>query len=317
MLPLDSYRDVPVLVFGGGGFIGRWVARLLTAYGAELHVAVRDAAAFEALVERYELRARVHVADLSEGGAAAAVCRAASPAVVFNLAGYGVDAGERASAIAERLNRELPAELSVAPSNAPSWSGKTLIHAGSSLEFGPVEGPILDSTPSLPTTVYGITKLAGATAIQRACEAGLRAAVGRIFMAYGPGEHTHRLLPSLFRARSHGDAIPLTMGAQRRDFVYVEEVAEALLRVGLSARSGFDQVNIATGALSLVADFVRITAGALGLEPARLQFGALPYRPEEMWHGDVSVDALAALTGWRPSVNVPEGIRRAMTFEDR
>jgi nucleoside-diphosphate-sugar epimerase len=316
MLPRDSYRDVPVLVLGAGGFIGRWVTRLLTAVGADLHVSVRDASAFDSIVEPYGLRARVHVADLSEPGAAAAVCAAVSPAIVFNLAGYGVDATERAQPHAERINRDLPAELAGALSNSPSWSGKTLVHAGSSLEYGPVEGPILDGTPSSPTTLYGITKFAGATAIQRAGGAGLRAAVGRIFMAYGPGEHAHRLLPSLFRARSGGAPIPLTMGAQNRDFVYVEEVAEALLRLGLSERSGFDMVNVATGTLCSVADFVRITAEALGLDANRLKFGELPYRPEEMWHGPVSVSALSEQTGWTPSVLVPGGIRRAKAFED-
>ncbi len=318
VLPPDAYRDVSALVLGAGGFIGRWVARSLSSLGADLHMAARDAPALTRVARGYGLHGQSHLVDLAEPGAARELCARLRPAIVFNLAGYGVDPSERDQALAERLNRDLPGEVAHAMLGCAGgqWSGKSVVHAGTALEYGPVDGPIQESTPSTPTTQYGITKLAGASHIQTACGSGLRAIEGRIFTAYGPGEHPGRLLPSLFRARESDAPIALTAGLQERDFVYVREVAETLLRLGLSERAGFDVVNIATGRLSSVREFVDAAARVLGIDVSRLRFGELPYRQEEMWHGPVSTSALREQIGWVPDLDVMEGIREAAEFVD-
>jgi nucleoside-diphosphate-sugar epimerase len=245
------------------------------------------------------------------------VCESLRPELVFNLAGYGVDPTERDPVLAARLNHALPQELALAMAliGAQQWSGRQLIHAGSALQYGPVDGPISEATPSVPTTLYGQTKLAGAVAIAAACADGLRAAEGRIFTAYGPGEHAPRLLPSLFRARGHAAPIPLTAGVQQRDFIYIRDVAQALVRLALSPQSGFRTLNVATGTLSSVKDFVLAASAALHLPIERLKFGALPYRAEEMWHGPVDCEPLRQEAGFNACFSVANGLLDAVEFE--
>lgn len=313
--PLDAYRGVPVLVFGATGFVGRWVARALAQRGADLHLVVRDAARLEPLRESYGLAGRSWTLDLQVPGGAARLCRELRPAAVFNLAGYGVDRSERDEATAQRLNQGVPAELARALADAASaaWPGRALVHAGSALEYGPVDGPVCESLPSRPHTLYGRSKLLGALGIAEvAAETGLRAVEGRIFTAYGPGERPGRLLPALLRARASGEPLPLTDGRQRRDFVYVEDVAEALLRLGLVEAPGFESLHVATGTLHAVRDFTRIAAEVLGIAPERLHFGARSHLPEEMWHGPVSVERLRGRLGWTPPTLPREGIEATL-----
>ena len=314
---VDAYQHVPALVLGASGFIGRWVARRLTALGADVHVAVRDPRAMRALMTHHGIEARVWPVDLETPGVAARLCGELQPAVVFNVVGYGVKPHERSESIAHALNRALPVELARACERiaSPDWAGQGLVHAGSALEYGPVDGPVVESVRSTPTTLYGRTKLAGARGVEEISRgSGLRAVEGRIFTAYGAGERLPRLLPTLLAARDGTDPLKLTEGIQYRDFVYVEDVAEGLVRLGCSHDPGFGTVNVATGTLRSVREFAETAARVLALSPARLHFGARPYRPEEMWHGDVSVDALWARLGWVPTTSLEDGIRSTVDF---
>jgi nucleoside-diphosphate-sugar epimerase len=302
-------------VLGATGFVGRWVARALAQRAAELHLGVRDAARLEPLREPYGLAGRVWTLDLLEAGAVARLCRELRPALVFNLAGYGVDPAERDEATALRINQGVPAELAraLADGGGAAWPGQALVQAGSALEYGPVDGPVCESLPSHPQTLYGRSKLLGARSIEEVtAQSSLRAVEGRIFTAYGPGERPGRLLPGLLRARASGEPLALTDGRQRRDFVYVGDVAEALLRLGLLEVTGFESLHVATGRLHAVRDFIRIAAEVLEIPAERLRFGARSHLPEEMWHGPVSVERLRGRLGWTPPTLPREGIEATL-----
>lgn len=309
-----TYHRVAALVLGGTGFIGRWVARWLTLGGATVHLAVRNRTTAERLCGEYDIRATIHEIDLTAVGAAAALVRKLRPDVIFNLAGYGVDRHERDEALAYRINDALVAELADAAAAArnPAWKGTSLIHVGSALEYGESGGDLAESTEPHPTTLYGQSKLAGTRRLSEAAQRlNLPAVTARLFTVYGPGEHEGRLLPTLLEAASHRDPIPLTAGTQLRDFTFVEDVAEGLLRLGGARCAPGEVVNLATGRLTSVREFVENAAWILGIDALRLRFGALPQRGEEMNHAPVSVDRLKSCVGWVPAISMQEGISRS------
>lgn len=319
MSSLGLYRGRKALVVGASGFIGRHVAAELHRAGAELVVAVRDPDAARAAMSEHDADGVVCVVDLARPGAAAELVEALEPTVVFNLAGYGVDRSESDEALAQRLNSDLVAELVQAVEPDPRWPGPALVHAGSALEFGTEPGDLADPWRCSPTTLYGRTKLEGS---QRLREIGARRGIGvlvaRLFTVYGPGEHAGRLLPTLLQALRGDDRIPLSHGTQRRDFTYVGDVSEGLLRLAERPAAAREAaLNLATGELTSVAEFVGIAARVLGLDPARLGFGALPARADEMSHEPVSVAALERAVSWKPSTSIEAGIRRTLEFERR
>lgn len=299
------YRGRRILVLGAAGFIGRRVVRMLERQGAMVIRAVHRA-------DPTPRCSRTVVVDLSVPGTAAALVEAEQPEVTFNLAGYGVLPTQRDPGQAQLLNADLPAELAVAcaTERVPNWQGPRLVHTGSALEYGVAAGNLAEDTLPLPTTLYGRTKLAGTTAIAAAVAAGgLRAVTARLFTVYGPGEPLPRLLPSLRAAAGATGAIALTSGEQQRDFTYVDDVAEGILRLGMSGAAA-GTVNLATGILTPVATVVRLAAAQFGIAAERLRFGALPTRPEEMSHQPVALDRLWEMTGWVPQTTIAEGLRR-------
>ncbi|MCS6954395.1 MAG: NAD-dependent epimerase/dehydratase family protein, partial [Bryobacteraceae bacterium] len=266
----EQYRGVPVVVAGASGFIGRWVARLLSAFKAELFLMVRDEGTARTVFTRYRIRGRIMRVDLSCRAAVEAALRETRPAVVFNLAGYGVDRRERKEQEFARMNVEAVEHLSRATAELPStaWQGMQLVHAGSVAEYGPIGGDLAEGSPEQPVTLYGKSKLAGTRLLSQFCaESGLKGVTGRLATVYGPGEHAGRLLPSLLAAAQSGDAVSLTAGFQKRDFTYVEDVAEGLLRLGATEAQPGDLVNVVTGRLTSVREFAQVAAEVLGIGP--------------------------------------------------
>lgn len=315
-----SYRGRRVLVLGASGFIGRWVAQALTEAGAVVFCAVRDPVGSRPVLAEHGVTEQVVRLDVTDLAAVEALLGQLRPAVVFNLAGYGVDRTERDEQLARQINADLPHTLAAALSQrgGSDWPGYALVHTGSALEYGAVGGNLAESGAENPTTLYGITKLAGTRAIERCGDTTALAGItARLFTVYGPGEHDGRLVPTLVAATQHSEPIPLSEGRQRRDFTYVEDVAEGLLRLGTARGPAGWTVNLATGNLATVREFTEAAARVLRLDPARLRFGAIPTRPEEMEHLAVAVERLRELLGWVPETDPAAGLSRTAAWLSR
>lgn len=305
---LDGRR---VVVLGAAGFIGRWVARAMSQAGAQVWLAARDVGAAERVAADYDIRGTIAEVDVTRPGDLLGLLREARPDVTCNLAGYGIDRREVDPQMATAINLELAAQLLelVPVYAAPDWPGLSLLHAGSALEYGVVEGDLAEDGPTRPTTVYGQTKHAATGLIETAVQAGrIRAVTARLFTVYGPGEHDGRLLPSIVSARATTDDIPMTTGTQRRDFTYVGDIAEGFARAAVSPLPGWATVNLATGRLHSVREFVEDAAAALGIPLTRFRFGAIPHRTDDMAHLPVSVARARQWLSWIPTTTIAEGV---------
>lgn len=311
---VDAFQGVRALVLGASGFIGRWVARALAEAGAEVTMIARNGDA-AANLELWGAHGTVRVANLQDAAEARRIVGAQAPDVVFNLAGYGVDRAERDARVAHALNAQLPANLAdavaaIAPTN---WKGARLVHVGSALEYGVADGDLREDSVALPTTVYGRTKHAGTVAVTRIARAkNLRAVTARLFTVFGPGEHPGRLFPTLVRAAETSESIPLSEGLQRRDFAFVRDVASKLLQLAATETLPGEIINLASGTMHPVRDFVGAAASSLAIDRKRLNFGAIEVRPEEMSHRSVVVGRLSELTGAPLSGDLPDIVARAV-----
>jgi nucleoside-diphosphate-sugar epimerase len=318
--PIDlatAYRGKRVLVLGASGFIGRWVARALTALEADLHVAIRDREQVQPVLEQYEVQATQHVNPLAAPQDVTVLIAQVRPMLTINLAGYGVHPHQRDERTARWVNDQMVGVLAneLAESPVPDWSGSTLVHAGSGLEYGVQVASLHESAPTQPQGVYATTKAAGTGRLaQAAQERSLAALTARLFTVYGPGERAGRLLPSLLEAARTHQPLDLTAGMQRRDFTYVEDVAEGLLRLGCTRAPWGEVVNLATGQTALVREFAQCAGEVLGIPEEHLRFGKRASREHDMTHAEVPLDRLRHLTGWQPATAIAAGIRRTHQF---
>jgi len=309
-----------VLVTGATGFIGRWVAHQLSGVCDEVHLTVRDhGSSAERIFREFRISGHAHRVDLSDFEAITRLVESIKPSIVFNLAGYGVDKSETDQQVAYRVNDQLVGAIaeSMAAYRDANWPGLAVVHTGSALEYGEANGNLVETTEPKPTTLYGLSKLAGTRQLTAICrERQLPGVTSRLFTVYGPGEHDGRLLPVLSASRGDDQPIALSQGLQKRDFTYVEDVAEGLLRLAAVPDVYGDVVNLATGRLTSVREFVEVVADEWGIDRKRLSFGALPTRTEEMDHDPVSIDRMVELIGWSPRTTIREGAARCAQFAE-
>jgi nucleoside-diphosphate-sugar epimerase len=311
----DAYDGTPAIVFGSSGFIGRWVARALRKRGAKVYLVVRHAKLAESIFAAYGIDGDVCELNLESLEQVTKLLQKVRPWIVFNLAGYGMDRSERDSSIAYRINAQLVEVIAatMAQERNPRWQGRDIVHVGTPLEYGTIGGNLSEDSIPNPTTLYGKSKLAGTKLLASSCKAhGIKGLTARPFTVYGPGESPGRLLPSLLEIAKTQKPLQLTSGEQKRDFVYVENVSEGLLRLGLAPAAPGEIVNLATGRLTSVRTFVETAARMLNIPEDRLRFGEIPLLDEEMHHSEVATERLRELTAWMPSTGVADGIQKTI-----
>ena len=317
-----SYQGVPVTVLGATGFIGRWVARKLCQLGARVQLIVRDGSTAKRVFDRYGIQGEVFEVNLADLPAFQRVFNKVKTSITFNLAGYGVDRLETDQKAAYQINVSLVEAIaqSVFQARDPDWPGRDIVHVGSTAEYGAISGNLSEDSIPNPTSLYGRSKLAGTLALEQHSQSlGIKGLTARLFSVYGPGEHSGRLLPLLIQAARSREPLALTSGEQMRDFTYVEDVAEGLLRLGVAEARPGQVVNLATGKMSSVRRFVAVAGEVLGIPDSCLQFGAIDMPEREMdWEREnvpVAVEHLHRLTGWLPSIGIEEGVRRTWEFD--
>lgn len=312
----DVYNGLPVLLVGSTGFIGRWVAHALQRRGAQLFLAIRERARTEQILSREGIQATIVELDSRDPNPWPPLVNRLRPAITFNLSGYGVPRSQVDATRMLAVNVELVEQLCRAIGKAalPEWPGFRIVHAGTMAEYGHIGGNLAEDSEPRPATAYAHSKLAGTQQLLDCCRALAYPGVcARIATVYGPGEPAGRLLPTLMEAGRHSDAVPLSAGTQKRDFVYVEDVAEGLVRLGAVPALHGMVVNLASGRLTTVRQFVKTASRVLNLSADRLDFGAIPIRElEESEHLPITVDRLRELLSWSPPTSIAEGVRRTV-----
>src|SRR3990167_10294075 len=96
---------------------------------------------------------------------------------------------------------------------------------------------------------------------------------------YGPlddrSKFCTKMIMDLFTGVSH---IDLTPGMQKRDFIYVNDVVDAFLRIlyySLSVTKGFYHFEVGTGQNITIKEFIEILCRLTGNTKTKLNFGAL------------------------------------------
>ncbi len=290
-----------ILVTGATGFVGAAAARALLARGAEVHGTTASGRAGPPGMV-------AHRCDLLDDAAIAALIARLRPTHLLHAA-WDVTHGaywtapanlDWLAAGARLLRRFLDA------------GGQRAVGVGSCAEYAWTAERYTEATaPLAPATPYGRCKLALAEAFAAAGMLGASTAWARLFFPYGPGDGPQRFIPALLRSLAAGEPFATTAGTQRRDFIHIADVGEALAALLLGPVAG--PVNIAGGEGVALRDIALECAAALGADPALLRFGALPIRPGDPPSLVADVARLREEVGFNPRIPWREGIRRLAT----
>lgn len=188
--------------------------------------------------------------------------------------------------------------------------GASLTFASAYVYGRPDRVPVAESAPARPASPYAHSKLIAEDLCRLYAERyAVPVGIARMFNVYGPGQDARFLIPTVIEQVRRGAEIRMRDLSPRRDFVYVDDAADALARLA-AKRPACAIFNVASGTSVSIGDIIaRIQSIAGTSKPVRCDD---EQRPEEI--PDSAGDASAALAelGWRAATPLDEGLRRTL-----
>ena len=186
-----------------------------------------------------------------------------------------------------------------------------LVYASTSSVYGK-EAYGDESLPVVPSSPYGITKLAGEQLcrVYRA-EFGVPFSILRFFSVYGPRQRPDMGYTIFINKLLKGEPIPLTGdGTHIRGNTYVDDCVEALTR-SLSCADG-ETYNLGGGELVTVNEVIADLERIIGVKAV---IERKPPRPGDQLKTGADITKLSKATGWTPPTSVDEGLRRQVEYQ--
>lgn len=198
---------------------------------------------------------------------------------------------------------------------------RRLILASSGAVYGdqPVQ-PVHEDLMPRPRSTYAVTKLAAEQfALTLGRLWGFEVVVLRIFNAYGPGQPlpaAHAPVTSRFlkQAVEGGSLVIFGDGSQTRDFVYVEDVVEAMVAAGRLRGLNGEIINVGSGQQTAINELAEVVMRVVG---RRAQVIHSPAQDGGVARLCADLRKAERLLGYRPRVSLEEGLRRMLREDPR
>lgn len=296
---------------GASGFVGANLARRLLRDGCEVHLLLRPEHTRWRL-DAIRGQVAAHLTDLSDAGGVERVVAAVRPDWVFHLAAHGAYSWQTD-------DRQILATNVLGAANLVQACVRTgfeaFVHAGSSSEYGFQDHAPAETETPAPNSHYAVGK-AAATLLCRfsARKHGLRIITLRLYTVYGPFEEPTRLVPTIIVRGLRGELPPLVDPRIARDFVHVDDVAEAFVRAADRTDQAADAIyNVGAGVQTTLQEVVSCAQRVLRI-PSAPQWGSMANRA---WDTDVWVSdprEIRAKLGWSATISFAEGFERTVQW---
>ena len=319
----DFYRDRRVLVTGGLGFIGSNLCRSLADLGARVLAVdslLPDYGGNLFNLDGYMDRVRVNIADVRGHGMEYLV---KGQDILFNLAGQVSHVDSMTDPFTD-LEINCRSQLWILEAVRKGNPDLKIVYAGTRQIYGkPVRLPVDESHPLQPTDVNGINKISGELYhLVYHSVYGIRTCSLRLTNTYGPRQlirHNRQGFIGWFvRQAVLGETIELFGdGSQLRDFDYVDDVVDALLRAGAMDAADGAVLNLGGSEPVSLRDLAHLMVRIAGQGSVKI----VPFPPERkrIDIGDFYADAckIREVLGWQPSVPLETGIKRTLDYYAR
>ena len=294
-----------ILVTGGSGFIGKSLLSVLAGRGRQGYFFSRngDRIFDEKMFRDHFTPVEMDLRDKNE---VEKWLKKYRPEFVVHLAGatqHSDPSGDECFEINWKATRDFFETLiEIAP--------KKVVTIGTADEYGNQKTPQNELMTSKPATAYAESKRRAAEfALKLNREKNFPVVILRVFTAYGAGQPPQMFLSQLIKHAIANEVFEMTDGRQKRDYIYVDDVAKAIFRAVERENVTGKIFNVGSGAAFALREIAAKVWRMCDADFAKLKIGARPKPPGESFDTQADISAARESLDWKPTISLDEGLR--------
>lgn len=307
-----------ILLIGGSGFIGAHLAKKLAELGFDISIFCKDAGNIKKL--HFAKTIKFVEGDVCDYGSVEKNVKGQD--AVINLASV-VNHGSSFDPYRD-LDVNCKGQINVLEARRKINRDSKYIFFGTRSQFGIVKEPykpVKEDCCQRPISLYGISKQAA----EHYCSLyrrtfGLKSIVIRLPQVYGPslsGEQTHSVLDKFIKSALRNEVFYVNgYGRDIKDLVYIDDIVDLIIRV---IESNVEEGIFNAGSNTKVA--LKEVAGKIVSICKSGKFRLVPFPKEiadfELGSFYFDVSKARKTFGWRPKINLNEGLKRTVEFHKR
>jgi len=306
-----------IAVTGGAGFIGTHLVAALLRQRHEVWAYDNFFAGHKEECLPWRGQATLVDGDILDFDRLSASINEFKPDLVFHLAAiHYIPYCNDHAAETVRVNVEGTVNVMRAAKNCAGLKG--LFFASSAAVYDTSSAFHKESDPTAASDIYGLSKVLGEQVVRHyAAEIELSYVVGRFFNVYGPDETNPHVIPAVLRQVVERGTVRMGRTDTFRDFIYVDDLVQALLRIGALLSSGkkvAEVYNLASGQECSIGRVVEIMARAAGANPEIIT-EERHLRGGDRQHLRADIAKARRELGWAPEFSITRGLEETVKAE--
>ncbi len=294
-----------IVLTGAAGFIGANLTRTLLKNNFDVHIIIKKTTNIWR-IKNVLSKTTCHYGDLTNSKHVTNVLSKVKPFAIYHLATYGSYPQQTNIDTMIEVNIKATYNLLIASKNIPYH---IFVNMGTSSEYGWKNKPMKETDYLKPVSFYGTTKASAALLCQTFAYIFQKPIVTiRPFSVYGPYEQGNRFIPTIMNAIIHDTPIKLTKEMVRRDFIFVDDVVDALIKL-LTVNGDIrgEIFNLGIGKEYSNEEVVKMLF-TITRKKVKVLRGGYKKRSWDTTHWVANISHMKKLLSWKPSFSLEMGL---------
>ncbi len=299
----------PILILGASGFVGANLFRMILKDRQDVYGTTSRKPSWRLTGIN---SSQIHLGDLLVETNLVALLEKVKPRTIFNCVAYGAYSFEKDANLIYQTNFELSRKIIQILEHA---SIACYVQAGSSSEYGDNSAGPNESFPTHPNSDYAVSKVSTAQFIYYYGKYKKFPCVNlRLYSVYGPYEDSQRLIPVLIRKGLEGKYPEFVHPDISRDFIYVDDAAEAFIDTALNLRESQygESYNIGSGKKTTIADMATVAREIFQIQEDPKY--TMPARNWDVSNWYANPEKAKADLGWFARTDLRDGLQRTVEW---
>ncbi len=192
---------------------------------------------------------------------------------------------------------------------------KKFLQIGSSIEYGKINSPQIENSkiPKKTHSIYGDAKLLSTKFLLELWKKkSFPTTILRLYLVYGPNQDINRIIPITITNAIKDKKFDCSEGKQLRDFIFIDDVISAIIKIIKLKKSSGEIINIGSGKPLSIKNVINKICKLV--KKGQPQFGKIKMRKDEILKLYPDIKKAQKLLRWRPKTSISDGLNKTISF---